>query len=62
MEVFIVVIVIILLIVIANRAGSGGRNKYARYYGARKCPHCKNKIPGEVSVCEFCHRDVPKIF
>ncbi|MEY9748813.1 hypothetical protein ABIF65_008187 [Bradyrhizobium japonicum] len=58
----VVIIIIVLLIVIAVRSGSGGRNKYARYYGARKCPHCGNKIPGEVSVCEFCHRDVPKLF
>lgn len=62
MTLLIAVIVIILLIVIAKRAGSGGHDKYARYYGARKCLHCKNKIPGEVSVCEFCHRDVPTIF
>ncbi|MHB0773449.1 hypothetical protein [Bradyrhizobium sp. 5.13L] len=48
MELFIVVIVIILVIVIANRAGSGGQIR--RYYGVRKCPHCKNKIPVRSSV------------
>lgn len=49
-------VVIILLIIIATRVGGGG--KYARYYGARRCPHCHNKIPGEASVCEFCHSSV----
>lgn len=47
----------VLMIIIAVRSG-GPRNKYGRYYRARTCPHCTNKIPGEASVCEFCHRDV----
>jgi hypothetical protein len=51
------VVMIIILIIIAAR--SGGRNgKYNRYFRARPCPHCSNKIPGEADVCEFCHRDV----
>lgn len=47
----------LILIVIAVRSG-GGKNKYGRYFRARPCPHCLNKIPGEASVCEFCHKDV----
>lgn len=46
---------IILLIIIAARTGGG---KYARYYRARSCPYCTNKIPGEAEVCEFCHERV----
>jgi hypothetical protein len=51
MEGFLLIAVVIILLVIVVRSPS---------IFDHRCPHCREKISGNVTTCSFCGKDVPK--
>jgi len=46
-----------LVIIALLPPGPAQRDRVARREGMRQCPHCREFIRSEASVCRFCRRD-----